>query len=301
MTGKDQPRGEPRSARHQLRRVLLLVQVVGFVVSIGLLGLVIVRGARGVDVGRLRLAPAAGAVVLAAVSWLGFARAWAALLGGPHTVGAMHNWTRSQLLRYLPGGVFAPLARAGTVPGRLRLRVSAVVVEAVVIGAVAGGVAGVLAGASADRRWLLLVPAAGVLLVASAWMAPRVGIPASRIWAATRWLLPGWVAYALAGVLAQRAVGPVDSWGLVAGASLLAWCAGYYFVFAPGGAGARELAYVALLVGHYSEDVAAAGALAGRLVLTLGEIIVVAALAGLAHRLRLTRRTGDPAAGEPHQ
>ena len=68
-----------------------------------------------------------------------------------------------------------------------------------------------------------------------------------RLGRATGNALAAFVGYLAAAVLVQAAVSGWQDPLLVAGAAGIAWAAGLVVVFAPGGLGARELAYAGLL------------------------------------------------------
>ncbi len=72
---------------------------------------------------------------------------------------------------------------------------------------------------------------------------------------------------------------------LATGAFALAWCVGFLVVFAPAGAGVRDvLLLVAMLSPMIGVGSATALALVSRVLLTAGDLITAAAAAGFARR-----------------
>jgi hypothetical protein len=259
--------------------VRMAAHVLGSVASLALVAFVVAKAAHGVSLSRARPLLLVGAFSCALVTWLGLGLGWAALTGSRRPLAAVRTWARTQVLRYLPGGIWAPVARATRVEGDVLGKAGTVVAEsaATLASAVAtGGTAFALGG----REPLgLLGLAAPVLVIGLAHVLPaRIGVPARRVAAASGCYLVAWTAYAAAAVLAQDAIGPDGPVLAVAGASLLAWAAGFLVVFAPSGIGAREVAYLALLAGELPRDRLAAGALAARVALTLAEFTVLAAV-----------------------
>ncbi len=267
-------------------RVVRVLWATGVVVSLALMVLVVVRALHGVDVESLDLGWIVVSGLLFALSWTGFSAAWVALNDHGHPVAQMARWVHSQLLRYLPGAVWAPMGRVSSVPGTRSRRVATVAVEALVFLASAVAVGGLLGGIAVDPLLFLACPAPLAALVIVRMGATRFDVTTSRAAWAIAWLLPSWVLYALASAAAQAAVGRGPSVGAVGAASLLAWAAGFVAVFAPGGAGVREVVYGALLGGTASSASIAGGAVAARLAFTAGELLVAAALAGFVRSRR---------------
>ena len=82
-------------------------------------------------------------------------------------------------------------------------------------------------------------------VVLSRFVASRTRVAPDRVLRATGGYVVAFAAYVLAAVLVQAAVSGWEDTALVAGAAGIAWAAGLVVVIAPGGLGARELAYVA--------------------------------------------------------
>ncbi len=206
------------------------------------------------------------------------ARGWALLMRGRWVLHDAAVWCRTQALRYLPGGFWAPASRLavaeGGLPDRLRT-VAAENVGALVAGLAIGGVC-----LAAGGRWawapLVLVVVLPTLLV-------RVNLLPSGSPATVPTYVGAFAAYAVAAILAQAAVSGFDDALLVAGAACLAWAVGLVVVIAPSGLGVREVVYVGLLSGVLGAGEPAAGAVVLRLVTIGAELLV---LAGSVQSLR---------------
>jgi len=205
----------------------------------------------------------------------------------------------AQLGKYLPGSVWPVLAQAelGRDHGVPRLRSGVAAVAALVVGLTVGAVlaAGALAAtATAELRsyaWALLVVPAGLVLLhprVLQWLldhamrlmrresqAHRVDGRAlfeSVAWSAAMWLLFGAHVWVLAASLgASGAVVPV----LSVGAYAAAWVVGFLFVFAPAGAGPREVVLVLALSPVLPQGAALALALTSRALMLLGDLVSV--------------------------
>jgi hypothetical protein len=266
--------------------VLRVLWVLGLVAAFGLMVAVVVEAASSLDLRSLNVGWLVVSTALFALAWAGFARAWVALngAGDRHPVHEAAAWVHSQLLRYLPGAVWAPIKRASGVQGETHNRIATVVVEAMIFLASAACVGGLVGGLSIDPRLMIGVAAPFVALVVVRLGANRFGLRTDAVVRATLWLLPCWALYGLASAAAQAAVGRGPSVAAVVSASLVAWAAGFVIVVAPGGTGVREVVYGALLAGTAASSRLAAGALAARLTFTVGELVVLAGLGWLARR-----------------
>jgi len=255
--------------------VFAVLQLAAFGLALVVVGYVAVRASSAIDRERLSGTALAAAVVAGAGSWLALGRGWASVAGSASPRAAVSTWSRTQVLRYFPGGIWAPTARAVTVEGRWWQRLGAVVAENVTILAVALCLGGVLMAAGKDPRYAGLAPLV-LLPTLAAVLTGRFGAPApGRVAAATGWYLLSFATYAVSAVFAQAAVGPVVDPATVAGAACLAWAVGLVIVV-PGGLGARELAYMTLVGGTLGGGLPAAGALAARLASVVAELAVLA-------------------------
>lgn len=264
----------------------------GFLAAVALLGWVCWRAARGVDLARLDPAALVAALVAALAYWIALAGGWSALAGAPADPAVLATWSRSQLLRFVPGGVLAPAARASRVEGPVRQRVGAALAEAVLLASVGAAIGGAAeAWASGQLAWLGLeaVPCLGVVALI---VARRRWLPSeARLTGAGAFELLARVAYVLAAVACQAAAGGGVSEVAVVAAASLSWLAGYVVPISPGGLGVREAVYAALLVGIAGASGRGAdpalGALAMRLVTSVAELAAFLVLGG---RRRATPR-----------
>jgi uncharacterized membrane protein YbhN (UPF0104 family) len=255
---------------------------------------------------------ASGAVALVALG--ANAMSWRAVM---HALGlratrreAARVFFISQAGKYVPGSVWPVVAQAEFARDRGVDRVRALVgsLGAMVVGVVTAGVVGVVGTtvfvprAFATYWWVIPIAAAlGVVLVPSvlrrivaramrirgrAGEAPEIAgrdLAVATLWSAAMWLLLGVHAWIL---LRQIVPGSSISWPLATGVFALAWLVGFLVVFAPAGAGVREVAIVLLLGSVATQPQAASFALASRVLMTLAD--AVALLIGLA----VGRRTG---------
>ncbi|MEA2278646.1 MAG: glycosyltransferase 2 family protein [Solirubrobacteraceae bacterium] len=256
-------------------RLLPALRVVGFVAALGVVAAMAVGAARDVRLQDLRwwlLVPAA----LAAVAWwLLLARGWALLVRGRATRADVSTWCRTQALRYLPGGIWAPASRLVVVDGTALDRVSTVAAENVIALCAAlavGGPALALAGAP---WWAALVVLAAAPVVAARLTASRSRVDPDRARRATVNDVAAFGAYAASAVLVQAAISGWHHPLAVSGAAAIAWSAGLVVVIAPSGIGVRELVYVALLAGVLPKTDAAAAAVTMRLVTIAAEAAVL--------------------------
>jgi hypothetical protein len=212
----------------------------------------------------------------------------------------------SQVGKYVPGSVWPVVAQAEFARDHGVDRVRALIgsLGAMVVGVVTAGVIGAVGttvfvpGAFAAYWWVLPIAAAlGVLLVPSVLRrivaramrlrggkgeAPEIvgrDLAVAVLWSAAMWALLGIHAWIL---LRQVAPGPSISWWLATGVFALAWLVGFVVVFAPAGAGAREVALVFLLAAVATAPQALGFALASRVLMTLAD--AVALVIGLALR-----------------
>jgi glycosyltransferase 2 family protein len=263
------------SAGHGVRW-LALVRAVGYVACVGIVVLVGVAAARDLPDREFDWRLLVLAAPVAVAWWLLLARTWSLIVRGRWVRAEVAIWLRTQVLRFLPGGIWAPASRAAVTPGRATHRlwvVSAENVASLCAALAVGGLALALAG---SPLWLPLVAAALVPL-AVARVAPRrlaAGL-AARVTANG---LIGFACYGVCAALAQAAVSGADRPLAVAGAAAIAWAAGLVVVFAPSGLGVRELVYVALLHRDLGRDDLVAGALTLRVVTVVAELGVLLVL-----------------------
>lgn len=261
-----------------------LVALARLLVYVGALVVVAVMGylaSRDVQVSRLRAWPILGGLGAAMVWWACLAAGWALLVDGSSRYGAMASWCRTQVARYVPGGIWALAARATTVEGRLRDKVGMVTAENVTVLLTALAVGGAWAAVH-DPRWLPLVMVTLVPVVGSSWLARHTTLSRRGVRRAAASYAVGFVGYGVLAMLVQYAVSGGQGTGrslYVAGAACLAWAVGLVVWFAPGGIGIREVVYVALLAGLYPRSQLEAAAVASRLVTVVAELLTLAVVA----------------------
>lgn len=269
----------------------------GFLAALALLGWVCWRAARNVDLAHLDPAMLVAALVAALAYWIALAGGWSALAGAPADPAVLATWSRSQLLRFVPGGVLAPAARASRVDGPLRRRFGAALAEAVLLASVGAAIGGAAeAWASGRLAWLGLeaVPCLGVLglvLARGRWLPSQARLAGAGVFEVL-----ARVAYVLVALACQAAAGGGVPEAAVVGAAALSWLAGYIVPISPGGLGVREAVYAALLAGLAGTSGRAdpaLGALAMRLVTSLAELLAFLVLGG--PRRATPRHRGAPA------
>lgn len=247
------------------------------------------RAARQTDFGSLHYWPLLAAYLFALVWWVGLALGWACLVsdGEPGDVRrAVAGWCSSQVARYMPGGIWAVVARAATVQGRIRDKLTAVTAENVIVLLVSLAVGGVWAGVH-NWRWLPLALLVAAPLLASRWLQRRTQITRRRVRRTSASYAVAYVAYGVMAVLVQIAVSGLRSPThplYVAGSACVAWAVGLVVVFAPGGVGVRELVYVWMLTGLYPRHELEAAAVTSRLVTVAAEITVLLVVSRMQSR-----------------
>ena len=278
----------PRIAR-RLTPLVPALRAAGFVVSLGIVVAMAVVAARDVPAGDVRWWLVAPALAAALAWWLLLARGWSVLLRGHVTRGDLSGWTRTQALRYLPGGIWAPASRLVAMSGRPVDRVATVGAENVLALCAAVSLGGAALAAAGRPLWLLAVGAVALPALAAGRLSRHSRVDRSRSRRATATYVAAFAAYALFAVLVQAAVSGFEQPLAVAGSALVAWAAGLVVIITPGGVGTRELAYAALLSGGLAQGDAAAGAILMRMVTIVAELLVLVALgrphaeAGPAH------------------
>jgi glycosyltransferase 2 family protein len=259
-----------------LAPMLRALRVARFSLAVGLVVAMGVVAARDVPFASLTwwlLVPALAATL---VWWTLLARGWAILAAGRTTRHDMGMWCRTQVLRYLPGGIWAPTSRVVLVGGTAVDRLATVAAENVVSLCAALALGGVALALSDNPLWAALAIAPVVPVVATRLSTGRTRLDRARLFRATGNALAAFAGYVVGAVLVQAAVsGGLHRPLLVAGAAAIAWAAGLVVVFTPSGLGARELAYVALLGSSFAHADLAAAAVVMRAVTIVAELAIL--------------------------
>ena len=171
-----------RRVPHWLASLLPALRVAGFVVALGIVVAMAVIAARDVSLRDVRwwlLVPAAAAAL---AWWVLLARGWALLVRGHVTRHDIGGWTRTQALRYLPGGIWAPASRFVTIRGPAVDRLATVGAENVLALCAALAIGGVAFALAGDPLWLLAVLAAAAPALAARRVArvSRLRVLSSR-------------------------------------------------------------------------------------------------------------------------
>jgi len=286
---------EPQApARRGLARALPAIRLLGFVVALGIVLAMAVKAVREVELSQLAWWPLAPAFAATVAWWLLLARGWSLLSTGHPRRADVSTWCRTQSLRYLPGGIWAPVSRVAIVRGTILDRLSTVAAENVIALCAALGLGGLALAASGDLVWAALAPVVAVPVLASRFLVGRTRVDPPRTLVATRNYLLAFLAYGVSAVLVQAAVSGLHDPLAVAGAAALAWGAGLVIVIAPGGIGVREAVYVALLAGTLPTAELAAAAVAMRVVAVIAELVVLVAAGRPAPQPAASPASGSP-------
>jgi len=264
--------------RERSEPFLPALRVARFVLAVLLVAAMLVVAVRYVPFGSLTWWMLVPALAGALFWWTLLARGWAILASGHAARQDMGMWCRTQVLRYVPGGIWAPTSRVVLVGGSAVDRVATVAAENVVSLVAALALGGAALALSGRPVWgllvaALLIPPAGLRLAGD-----RTRLDRSRTWRATANALAAFVGYLGAAVLVQAAVSGWHEPLLVAGAAGIAWAFGLVVVFLPGGLGARELAYAGLLAPSFPHADLAAAAVVMRALTIVAELMILVVL-----------------------
>jgi hypothetical protein len=271
---------------------------------------------------RLSLPAVLASLLAAAAGMLCSFLAWRGLLTGlGHHLplaGGMRVWFLGNLAKYVPGSVWQAVAQAelGREYRVARRTSGAALVVSMLVALGTGALVALatlplLGPDGLDRYWwvLLVLPVAAVVL----WppllnrligrvlrLARREPLPVpvalGGLLRAAGWDLAGWLCFGTHVWLLAESLGATDPTLFLqaTGAFAAAWCIGFLVVFAPAGAGARELALVLLLQPAVPTTTAWVLAGVSRLLFTVGDAgWGVGAL--LAERRRRRRHPGPDA------
>jgi hypothetical protein len=259
----------------RVSRILPLLRTVGFIAAVGIVIAMGVGAAGDVHISRMAWWPLPLGVLAATLWWVLLGRGWVLLLAGRLNRADFSSWCRTQALRYLPGGIWAPVSRGAIMHGSSLDRLSTVAAENVISLCAAVALGGVALAAAGKLVWSPLILAAAVPIVASRFTASRSRVDPARTGRSTVNYLVAFVGYMVAAMLVQGAISGWHDLATVAGAACLSWAAGLVVVIAPSGVGAREWVYVELLKGPIVHADLVAGALTLRVVTIVAELAVL--------------------------
>ncbi len=274
--------------RRRVPRLVAALRIVYYPAALALVAWMGVKAARGLELDQVNWAAVAGSFLAALVWWLTLAYGWANLVTERFDHAQVGRWSRTQVARYLPGGIWAPLARSTIVQGRVRDKLAAVTAEGVIHLCLALAI-GVLWMSVHDPRWLPVSVAVLLPLALSGWLQRRSQVTRRGIVRASVISAVGWVAYGISGLLAQVAITGVrdETYPLfIAGAACVAWAVGLVVVFAPGGVGVRELVYIWFLSSLYPRSGLEGGSVLLRLITIAAELVVLLGFGLLGRRRR---------------
>ena len=289
--------------RRRMPRLVAVLRAAYYPTAIALVVWMGVDAAKALQDDQVNWTAVAGSFLVALVWWLSLIYGWANLVTERFDHSQAGPWCRTQVTRYLPGGIWAPLARTTIVRGRIRDKLAAVAAENTIQLCVALAI-GVLWMTIHDPRWLPLALLPLVPLVMSGWQERRTKVTRRGVIRASLVYGVGWIAYGLSAVLAQIAVTGIrdQTYPLyIAGAACVAWAVGLVVVFAPGGVGVREVVYVWFLSSLYPREALQGASVLLRIITIAAELAVLITV-GLPWVRRLTERSATPTpAAEPQR
>jgi hypothetical protein len=259
-------------------RYLPVLRVAAFVLALGIVAFMTVRYVRAADLSKIDPWLLVGAVAAAIVWWVLLARGWALLVEGMTQRKDLSVWCRTQAIRYLPGGIWAPASRATLIHGTVFDRISVVGAENVLALCASMAVGGVAFAIGGRPVWIPFAILLAVPVFGTRFVEHRSRLTRPRLLQVTTNDTVAFVAYVVSAVLVQ---GALSGWGsvfAVAGAAGIAWGVGLVVVIAPSGVGVREVTYVALLSGTIAHGEATAAAIVLRLVTVVAELAVLVVL-----------------------
>jgi uncharacterized membrane protein YbhN (UPF0104 family) len=221
-----------------------------------------------------------------------------------------------QLGKYLPGSVWPVLAQmelgaAHQVPRRRSASASILTMLLSLLAGILVGLVMLPFSKGAGPYWWVFLFAPVILALLYPRLLNRVldrllrlarrppleqPLTGRAIATALAWGVVSWVLFGLQIWLLGERLGLSGASGLLlaTGAFAFAWSAGFLVVFAPAGAGVREVVLIALLGPTVGADRAGAIALVSRVLMTLGDLISAGAAAWLARRSAAKAGGGRP-------
>lgn len=288
-----------RVVQQRVPRLVAFSRSAYYPVALAIVAYFLYTTIRKVDIAKLHWLPLAFSYVFALGWWLSLGLGWSALITERYEFTQVANWCKTQVPRYLPGGIWAPVARATTVKGRVRNKVAAVFAENVTLLFVALGVGALWAGVH-NPLFIPGIVLGFVPIIGIRWLEKRSAVTRKGIMRASLTYAVGFACYGIAGLLSQISFSGLHrpTYPLyVAGASCVAWAIGLVIVFAPGGVGVRELVYVWMLSDlTYSSTELKGAAIANRLASIFAELTVLAVVTRPRLRRGAERRESERAA-----
>jgi hypothetical protein len=270
--------GAIRLALARMMPWMARLRLVAFVAAIGIVAVMAYRARNSVNLDEIELWWMAPAVPAAMLWWILLARGWSLLVTGRSRRGDVAHWCRTQAVRYLPGGIWAPVSRATLLPGTVPDKLTTVAAENLIALCAAAAIGGIALAANGDLVWLPLALAPLVPPIATRLTGARTRVSTARAIHVSWNDAIAFLSYTAAAVLVQRAVSGETHVLVVVGAAALAWAAGLVVVIAPGGLGIREVSYVALLSGTFTSAQATTAGVGLRAVTVLAELICLVLL-----------------------
>ncbi|HUY85715.1 MAG TPA: hypothetical protein VMU77_01270 [Acidimicrobiales bacterium] len=254
----------------------------GYLICLAMLAWAADETALQVDISRIRPAYLVVSLLFGCIYFLSQGIAWGDLSSADSKVRALSNWSRTQALHFLPGGVFTPASRAMTVTGKTSRKAAVVAFEAVLGASVVVFVGAVGLATSIDPIWWLATLGGPIGIAAVVVLGKRSSVKPREVMTASCWYFVGRTAFCLAAYFAQFAIRPQGAFWPIIAASASAWLVGYVALFAPGGLGVREVVYISIITlpgigSHISRGLASSGALSARLTMSVAEILVLGA------------------------
>ncbi len=263
------------------RRLRVALIFGGFVLCLGALAWLAYKTSQKINLDELNPYNFLWALLAGIGYFVLIACGWIALSGQQDVKSAFSNWSRTQALHFVPGGILTPASRAYTLNANKSKRIWSVVIETLLETSLAASVAALAMSVTVSRYYALIGLVSVVIVAILINLKSKTTISSRSVVIATLWLFAGRCSYCLAIFYGQLSIGPnsVSFWDITF-VSALSWLAGYVAIFSPGGIGVREVVYAKLLSSgkyglHLSTSIASAGALAGRLALSLAELIVL--------------------------
>jgi uncharacterized membrane protein YbhN (UPF0104 family) len=308
-TAVEQPSGGRGGFVRAARKVLggRAVRYGFVVVAVGLGAYAVASQWREVTaaLGTIGVLPVVGAMVAVLIGLAATLQTWRVLiasLGSPLPVRAAAKVVFvGQLGKYLPGSIWPVLAQMelGTVYQVPRTRSATASVLTMLVSLLGGLLAALvtlpfIGGEASGYRWAFLVapvlvaglhpkvlnPVLAALLRITRRPPLEQPLTTRAVAASVGWALVTWLFYGVqVWLLAIRLGAPDGKAALVSvGGFAFAWCVGFIIIFAPAGAGVREVILVALLGSVLGTNAGAATAVAlvSRILMTLGDLISAA-------------------------